>query len=180
VRTLAIAAVATACSTNPPDAICSLGSGSFQFEETVVAAPSLQCYREGSSQPDPQGGTIRGTPIPSNECPSRTCLAVPLSNALPAGGYYPPIGYGLSTTECETDDDCIAESPCVSGFTCEVPPALTAGPFCCKKYCVCRDYVAVPPGGLPTPAACDPTNSDNVCCNLAGRINNPAYPLCKP
>ncbi|HEY1816385.1 MAG TPA: hypothetical protein VGG74_28760 [Kofleriaceae bacterium] len=178
-RALAIVALATACN-GPPDAICSLGSNTpAQPEATIVATPSLACYREGSSSPNPAGGTIPGPLIPSGECPSSTCLAVPLSNALPAGSIYPPPGYGLSTVECASDDDCIAESPCVSGFTCGVPPALTVGPSCCEKLCICRDYVAVPPSGLPTPAACDPTNADNACCNLAGRENEPSYPLCR-
>ncbi len=68
----------------------------------------------------------------------------------------------------------------MTGFTCGI--AVTAGPFCCRKFCICKDYIVIPASGqLDTPKAClaGPGNEINACCNLAGRNNNPAYPLCK-
>jgi hypothetical protein len=75
----------------------------------------------------------------------------------------------------------VPESPCITGFTCGVPPGITVGPFCCKKFCICKDYIVVPANGgeLPAPQACDANNTANDCCNLPNRENNPMYPLCK-
>ena len=34
--------------------------------------------------------------------------------------------------------------------------AVTVGPFCCKKFCICKDYVVIPDTGeLAEPMACD-------------------------
>ena len=87
---------------------------------------------------------------------SRTCLRVPLGRELPQGSTYPEGNNGLCTAECESDDDCdrVPESPCITGFTCGV--AVTVGPFCCRKFCICKDYVVIPDSGqLATPMACD-------------------------
>jgi hypothetical protein len=94
---------------------------------------------------------------------------------------YPPTGEGLCTGYCTQDSDCdrVPESPCVTGFTCGV--AVTVGPFCCQKVCICKDYIVVPDtGSLADPKACDASNASNSCCNLSGRVGNPDYPLCKP
>ncbi len=109
---------------------------------------------------------------PALECQSRICLHL-------AEGFSTSSAEDLCTAECSDDNDCdkVAESPCPSGFICAV--ATTSGPFCCKKVCMCADYVASPDGGLPTPAACDPSNAVNECCNLEGRRGNPDYPQCK-
>lgn len=176
-RTITATVFASACSAQAPDAICSLGFTP-SLGELVIASPSLECYSEGPSHTNPDGTVTPGALAPAGSCPSTLCLAVPLSTTLGAGAIYPPLGYGLSTTMCNTDDDCPAEAQCPSGFACGVPPELTVGDFCCEKLCVCRDYVPVPDGGLPVPAACDPSVSTNACCNLSGRTNNPAYPLC--
>ena len=147
----------TGCQDNPVGRLCDLGTATPGASDVVVASPSLDCV-------------------------SRTCLRVPLGRELPAGSAYPSANSGLCTNECSSDDECdrVPESPCVTGFTCGVPPpGLTAGPFCCKKFCICKDYIVVPDSGvLGTPPACDPTNAENACCNLAGRVNNPKYPLC--
>jgi hypothetical protein len=103
---------------------------------------------------------------PALECQSRTCLHM--------SGKSPD----LCTGECSSDSDCdkSPESPCAGGFACIVP--VTVGPFCCKKQCVCRDYIVVPDGGVAEPAACDSANPINECCNLSGRRDNPMYPGC--
>ena len=143
------------CTAQPVGRICDIGTATPQASEVVVASPSLDCV-------------------------SRTCLRVPLTRELPPGSAYPTGTNGLCTAECTADADCdrVPESPCITGFTCGI--AVTVGPFCCRKFCICKDYIVVPDKGeLDTPLACDPTNSANACCNLSGRENDPAYPLCK-
>jgi hypothetical protein len=134
-----------ACGGDPVGRVCDLGNQMPAATEVVVASPSLDCI-------------------------TRTCLRVPLGKELPPGSEYPSGNNGLCTTECETADDCerVPESPCTGGFACGV--AVTVGPFCCKKFCVCRDYVVIPEDGVPPiPKACDPSNNDNTCANLPGR-----------
>jgi hypothetical protein len=107
---------------------------------------------------------------PALECQSRTCLHIATKSP------------DLCTGECESNDDCDTspESPCKSGFVCMVP--VVVGNFCCKKLCVCRDYLNLPDGGTPPPSpnACDPAVPANECCNLSGRRDNPTlYPVCQ-
>jgi hypothetical protein len=152
---LALLVFMVACTANPVGRICDIGTATPQASEVVVASPSLDCV-------------------------SRTCLRVPLSKELPPGSMFPTGNNGLCTAECAADDECdrVPESPCITGFTCGI--AVTVGPFCCRKFCICKDYIVVPDSGtLDTPMACLPDNAANACCNLAGRNNNAAYPLCK-
>jgi len=147
--------LASACTSNPVGRICDLGTATPAPSEVVVASPSLDCV-------------------------SRTCLRVPLGRELPMGSTFPEGNNGLCTAECEAEDDCdrVPESPCKTGFTCGV--AVTVGPFCCKKFCICKDYIVIPDSGqLATPMACDAAEPANACCNLPGRVGNSQYPLCK-
>jgi hypothetical protein len=159
VATLAVVAALGAVGCNDPSVgrICDLGTATPQVDEAVVASPSLDCV-------------------------TRTCLRVPLGRALPPGSAYPSGNSGLCTAECATSDDCerVPESPCITGFTCGVPPGITVGPYCCRKFCICKDYIVVPESGnLDAPIECDAANAKNACCNLAGRRGNPsAYPAC--
>ncbi len=147
-------AFAAACGGEPVGRICDLGTQLPQAGEVVVASPSLDCV-------------------------SRTCLRVPLGRELPEKSEYPAGTNGLCTAECSADSDCerVPESPCVTGFTCGV--AVTVGPFCCRKFCICKDYIVIPDSGeLLVPMACDANNAANACCNLSGRPGNGDYPLC--
>ncbi len=124
-----------------------------------------QCFIPGTGQ---DGGIpLEVVGSPALECQSRTCLHI--------ASHEPD----LCTAECEVDGDCDTspESPCKDGFVCMVP--VYTGDFCCKKLCVCKDYVTGT--DITTePAACDPANALNECCNLAGRRENPTkYPACK-
>jgi hypothetical protein len=144
-----------ACGGEPVGRLCDLGTETPQPSEVVVASPSLDCV-------------------------TRTCLRYPLGRELPPGSTFPAANNGLCTAECSGDEDCerVPESPCVTGFTCGI--AVQVGPFCCRKFCICKDYVVVPETGqLATPAACDAANVNNACCNLDGRAGNSLYPLCK-
>lgn len=154
---MSLAALDMSCADNPVGRICDLGTSTPQVDEAVVASPSLDCV-------------------------SRTCLRVPLGRALPPGSAFPAGNNGLCTAECSSDADCdrVPESPCITGFTCGVPPGIVVGPFCCRKFCICKDYIVVPESGeVAIPEACNPGDPKNACCNLTGRQNNPDYPLCK-
>ncbi len=106
--------------------------------------------------------TVVGSP--ALECQSRTCLHIP--------GTSPD----MCTAECGSADDCEAssETRCQGGFVCAVP--VYVGPFCCKKFCICKDFNP----SVDVPAACDPANAANECCNLPGRREDTTtYPACK-
>jgi hypothetical protein len=131
-----------ACGGEPVGRECDLGDQTPAAQEVVVASPSLDCI-------------------------THTCLRVPLGRELPPGSQFPLGNSGLCTAECESEDDCerVPDSPCVGGFACGV--AVTVGPFCCKKFCVCKDYIVIPADGeLPIPKACDPDEATNTCANL--------------
>ena len=86
------------------------------------------------------------------------------------GSTYPEGNNGLCTAECESDSDCdrVPESPCMTGFTCGV--AVTVGPFCCRKFCICKDYIVIPDRGTLDDA-------DGVRCERAGeRVLQPERP----
>jgi hypothetical protein len=140
---IALALGAMACGGEPVGRICFIGVDAGNAQQAVIASPAL-------------------------ECPSRTCLHQPRQGELPMGSEYAD----LCTAACDSDDDCekVPESPCVTGFTCTVP--VVVGPFCCRKLCVCKDYLLIPDGGLALPAACDPNNDTNTCCNLPGRSDD--------
>jgi hypothetical protein len=85
------------------------------------------------------------------ECPSRICLQ-------PAQEQ-PTTTVPLCSAECGSDDDCSEGQTgapgtglCQGGFKCAIP--TTVGAFCCKKMCVCKDFLVIPPGGLKTPPVC--------------------------
>jgi hypothetical protein len=88
------------------------------------------------------------------ECPSRICL-------LPAAQVNTNTT-ALCTAECGSDDDCggettgnAADPHCKKGFACMI--ATTVGDFCCRKLCVCKDFVDTS-AGITTPASCKPGN----------------------
>jgi hypothetical protein len=151
-----LALLLVACSGEPVGRVCDLGTLKPAATEVVVASPSLDCV-------------------------SRTCLRYPAQRELPPGATPPGPQEGLCTAECTSDSDCdrVPESPCLTGFTCGI--AVTVGPFCCRKFCICKDYVVIPEGAkeLEPPKACDPSVTENACCNLEGRQDNSAYPLCR-
>jgi hypothetical protein len=128
------------------------------------------------------GATESDVASPSLDCVSRTCLKIALEKAesdLPPGSRYPTGNLGLCTDRCSEDSDCerVPESPCQSGFTCAI--AVEVGPFCCEKFCICKDYIVLPADGVrPTPQACNPDDMNNRCCNLPNRRGNPQFPAC--
>jgi hypothetical protein len=65
---------------------------------------------------------------PALECAGRTCVQM--------NG-----GQAFCSAECSQPEDCQEISPggttCRGGFTCAV--AVQAGPYACRRFCVCRD-----------------------------------------
>lgn len=122
-----------------------------------------QCFIPSSESDGGVPVTVVGTGL---ECQSRVCLHIASRNP------------DMCTGDCSSDSDCEAspETPCQGGFACVVP--VVVGDFCCQKLCVCKDYLNIPDGGIPEPAACVASNPVNECCNLEGRRGNSQYPGC--
>lgn len=102
------------------------------------------------------------------ECPSRLCLKPAKDNAKATEVKTT----SLCTAECSKDSDCDGESRnskdamdfrCVTGFVCGV--VFEVGPLCCKKLCMCKDFVTIPPEGLKTPPSCA-SGTSSMCANV--------------
>jgi hypothetical protein len=125
----------------------------------------------GAAPPDAgaSGGAFATVSSPVLACPSRICLD-PGDQKGDATNFHDG---AFCTATCSSDDDCsdaeignkgdTSDTRCKSSFVCGV--ATTVGPFCCQKLCICRDFVVVPPGGLPLPMSCMPSMS--TCQNVA-------------
>ena len=117
-------------------------------DEQAIGRP---CDLQASAGPA-QGVYTTG----AGECPSNLCLKPVVQPGAAAGR----MDTGPSCSgECSSDSDCHgetrdmanpADTRCAKGFTCGIP--FVKGPLCCKKLCVCRDFLG--PQGLPTPIAC--------------------------
>lgn len=143
----------------------------------VVGAAMFACNPNSIGRPcvNPGGQAVQGTQVssPALECPSRLCLIQP-ANASSGN-----IGQGTDggvfratcTATCNHDNDCDPETTkyCKEGFNCAV--AVTTGPFCCRKICICKGDLVQgvnvdPDGGTITPPSCDPANPALSCPNV--------------
>jgi hypothetical protein len=106
------------------------------------------------SKPDWSVAAFRSDAPP---CPSGLCLR-------PATDYtasVPPSTQATCSRACEVDADCADaelrqkgdsnDGRCVAGYTCAVP--FEVGPLCCRKLCVCKDFLD---GVSPAAASCAP------------------------
>jgi hypothetical protein len=102
------------------------------------------------------------------ECPSRICIKPSREQGVATDTKTAP----YCTAECSKDSDCDGERRdpsngldrrCQSGFVCGV--AFEVGPLCCRKLCLCRDFISQS-GGLMTPASCDKSKGVSTCQNL--------------
>lgn len=69
------------------------------------------------------------------------------------------------TRGCAADADCAtfaerdrrnpSDRRCAAGYTCAVP--FEVGPLCCRKVCVCKDFLPSGPAGSQPPASCSPS-----------------------
>jgi hypothetical protein len=111
-------------------------------------------------------GAVSVIRAPAPGCASGVCL-------LPGIQKDPRDTGPLCTTSCTTDDDCLGgmmgprfdalDHRCETGFACMVP--TTVGDLCCKRMCVCRDFLAEPIGGFQTPPSCMP-GAASGCANV--------------
>jgi hypothetical protein len=149
---------------------------SFALAALFLALASAGCENKHIGRPcdlnaHDDGGATSGTATTATvnpealECPSRICLKPGNQQNSPTGP--------LCTAECESDDDCSDgettgtasdNTHCHKGFVCMVP--VTIGDLCCRKLCVCRDFVAVPPGGFKTPPECVSGTPGITCKNV--------------
>lgn len=100
------------------------------------------------------------------ECPSRICVKP--SRDMAVAKVVNTAAY--CTAECSKDSDCDdgelrdrkdgTDRRCESGFVCGV--AFEVGPLCCKKICLCKDFI--PGNGVPTPSSCN--KGVSTCQNL--------------
>jgi hypothetical protein len=101
------------------------------------------------------------------ECPTRICVKPSRDNAVAKAVDTAP----YCTSECSSDSDCDGETRdrnngadkrCQGGFVCGV--GFEVGPLCCKKICLCKDFI--PTTGVPTPSSCDKSKGVSTCPNL--------------
>ncbi len=94
------------------------------------------------------------------DCPSRVCLKPIQDNSVSPPS--PPTG-PLCSASCTQDSDCngqIRDSKdpldhrCATGFVCAIP--FVRGDLCCKRLCVCKDFLAGGQASVPN-ACADPT-----------------------
>lgn len=145
-----------------------LGWGTAGCEDKHIGRPCVTNADAGTV--GASGGQVAIISSPNLQCPSRICL-LPADESMATTPAYHDGAF--CTYSCNTDDDCSDaeigdksqsdDKRCKSNFICTI--ATTTGPFCCQKYCVCHDFVYVPPGGIPTPVACEP-NAGNSCENI--------------
>ncbi len=105
----------------------------------------------------------------ASECPSNLCLkpVVQIGATIPG-----PLTQATCSASCSYDSDCDGElrdpsnpldQRCTEGFACGIP--FVKGPLCCKKLCVCKDFLG--PEGLSTPIACQ-GGGDGTCSGSIG------------
>lgn len=138
----------------------------------VAGVLSTGCNPNSIGRPciNPQNSAPSGPQVvsPALECPSRLCLIEKSTGTSNVQGN----SRNTCTAQCESNDDCDAETTdyCSSGFVCAV--ATQVGSFCCKKFCVCKDDLqdGVNKTGdgntlqVITPFACDPVANPQVNC----------------
>ena len=150
--------------------LCALVAG-------VVGAGLFACNPNSIGRPcvNPGGQTILNTQInsPTLKYPSRLCLLQP-PNASTGDTGNTQGGDGgtfraTCTAQCSSDSDCDAETTmyCKEGFKCAV--ATQAGPFCCKKLCICKSDLVEgvnvdADGGTVLPFSCDPKQNPTPTC----------------
>jgi hypothetical protein len=91
-------------------------------------------------------------------CPTGICLKPALDN---------PIDYetgAYCSATCSSDSDCDGQQRnendpndkrCTSGYACGI--AFVVGPLCCKKVCICKDFLSIK--GVLVPVTCDPSQN---------------------
>jgi hypothetical protein len=136
------------CSSSPVPSAKAVGQ---RCDVHVNAGPSQAAYNGNAS-----------------ECPSGMCLKPAIQSEDKSVDTR-----AICSAECQTDADCEGElrapyngpydGRCMKGFKCAVP--FEVGPLCCKKMCVCKDFL--PANGPDLPLACTATQSSAPVCSTA-------------
>jgi hypothetical protein len=115
-----------------------------------------QTCSAGTEMPGWSQGLFRGA---ASECASGLCLRPARDFNVASNVDTGP----TCTAVCASDADCgfaelrdrkdSGDRRCQSGYTCAVP--FEVGPLCCRKLCVCKDFL--PRTGAQLPASCDLT-----------------------
>lgn len=144
----------------------------------VVGAGLFACNPNSIGRPcvNPGGQAVLGTQVssPALECPSRLCLLQPPNASTGQTGQTQGGDGGTfratCTATCQHDSDCDPETKmyCKEGFACAV--ATQAGPFCCKKLCICKGDLVEgvnvdADGGTVVPFSCTSANPNPSCPN---------------
>jgi hypothetical protein len=133
---------------------------------TLAAIGNLACEDNGIGRPcDVMAPATKDQAVYNNqalECPSRICLKPVVESD---AKQYSDTGPYCSAT-CSKDSDCGGQSRdnadsedkrCTQGYACGV--AFVVGPLCCKKLCLCKDFLA---GAVNVPLACDPKQNNGA------------------
>lgn len=128
-------------------------AGNLGCEDKHIGRPcELNTKDDGG---DPGAGATSTINDQALECPTRICIQPPGELSTDTKPY--------CTADCSSDDDCsdgetrggaATDKRCQKGYACAV--ATTVGDFCCRKMCICRDFVEMP---NPSPAVCRPGNT---------------------
>jgi hypothetical protein len=139
-----------------PIAVALLAMSFFGCENRHVGRPcDLGVADDGGASAGVAVATITGQVL---ACPTRICLLPGAELSTDVQPY--------CTAECSSNDDCsdgemrgsgADDKRCTKGYVCGV--ASEVGEFCCKKLCICRDFVEAPGGQIPEPASCQPGKS---------------------
>lgn len=152
-------------STRSVASMCKSGIGAFVLLGLLMVTAS--CEDKAIGRPcdlQADAGVNQPTFNPSAlECPTNLCLKPAKDPSLADTDTT-----ALCTATCSNDSDCdgqsrgsgAADRRCKGGFVCGV--ALETGALCCKKLCICRDFVKLP---LETPASCNKA-VNMTCANL--------------
>jgi hypothetical protein len=137
----------------------------------VAAWPAVGCHDRAIGRPcnllADAGANQPTLNYQATECPERIC-SNPAATVSASVNTQP-----LCTAECTKDSDCEDgqirnkndknDFRCVAGWVCGVVTVTGSG--CCKKLCICEDFVNVPEGGLQLPPECQ-KNVTNTCKNI--------------
>ena len=128
----------------------------------------LQCSKTEVGQPCNLGFDAGQSQVAYNpqapECSTGLCLK-PALEEYAANRETSP----YCSTTCSSDSDCDGpkrsrddpdDRRCSSGFACGV--AFTVGPLCCKKVCLCKDFLSAK--GVATPPSCLPGSNGRTAC----------------
>jgi hypothetical protein len=113
-------------------------------------------------EPGASASTITGEVL---ACPTRICMIPAAERPTDTKSY--------CSTECSTNDDCgdgelrdkgvAGDKRCQGGFVCGV--AAVIGEFCCKKLCICKDFLPSGTNQVPTPPTCS-AGAASTCRNV--------------